>query len=81
MLLVCERHALARDLLDPACYAFVTDAEMEQLRRGTRIIAERELSLPGLANPTLVRDFLDVSGTFAARIRIVEGDPDPASEQ
>jgi hypothetical protein len=31
MLLVCERHALAGDLLDPACYAFVADAEMEQL--------------------------------------------------
>jgi hypothetical protein len=81
MLLVCERYALARDLLDPACYAFVPDAEMEQFRRGTWIIAKRELPLPRLADPALVRDFLDVSGTFAARIRIVERDPHPASEQ
>jgi hypothetical protein len=81
MLLICERYALARDLLDPSRYAFVPDAEMEQLRRGTRIIAERELTLPRLADPALVRDFLDVSRTFATRIRIVERDPDPASEQ
>src|SRR5262249_33485484 len=66
---VMQGDALAHLLVDLRGDRVVRDGEEEHLRHGAWKVGHRQLPLPGLADPALLRELLHVAGALPFRVR------------
>jgi hypothetical protein len=76
MLFIGYVYSFAHGFVDLLGYGFIPDSEKKLLWNGSGHLHHGQFTLPGLANPSLFREFLDVSSPFALGIAPGQGYPD-----
>ena len=80
VLLIRKRHALAGGFKKLLGDGFIANGECEDLRGNTGLSRHGDLAFPCFANPAFMGNFLELARAFAARITVVQRDPNPGGE-